>query len=97
MHTIQSLASITAERARACGMRPNGVVRMVLRELQLPEDLSTDILRECGRRGGKSRRSRNLSEATKRAITLEYTKIRFEIDMYLRGESANEHLCPVFP
>ncbi len=94
--TIQSLATETAERARACGVKPNKVVRMILRERHLPEDLSTDILRECGRRGGKSkRRNTRISEKTKGEIFAEFRRLELAREMDDRAKEAHEDTHPV--
>ena len=94
--TIQRLATQTAELARARGVKPNVVVRMVCREYGLPEDLATDILRECGRRCGKSAHgNKRIKKETQDAIIAEYRRLQFEKEMQLHLEQANEHICPV--
>lgn len=59
MHNIRHLASLTAERARNIGVRPNQIVRTICKENGVHErefeDIKKLILSECGRRGGSKK------------------------------------------
>lgn len=60
MADIHVLATLTAERARKLGVRPNQVVLTICREAGIHastlDDIKKLVLSECGRRGGKAPR-----------------------------------------
>ncbi|MBI5798572.1 MAG: hypothetical protein HZB10_01405 [Candidatus Yonathbacteria bacterium] len=65
MFNIHELATLTAQRARELGLRPNQVVHTICREAGVHssahDDIKKLILSECGRRGGKAPRVKRKS------------------------------------
>ncbi|MBI5401084.1 MAG: hypothetical protein HZB12_03140 [Candidatus Yonathbacteria bacterium] len=65
MFDIHTLATLTAQRARELGLRPNQVVLAICNEAGVRreehDDIKKLILSECGRRGGKAPRTRRSS------------------------------------
>ncbi len=100
MHDIDSLATLTAERARLAGVRPNKIVRMVCMENGVLEsqldDIKSLVLSECGRRGGSKKPRAKRGSRTK-PQQLEFLFGRPREEVLAEAELAEKTLIAGIP